>query len=279
MALNPPRTYPWSHKFTGGSIHYKNIYSGSLGYTTPSKKIATASTTAVMAATSAATTVVTVTSGLTDPDVPRNLTVTPGGTTADIRDSFVTVNGTNIEGKPISEGFKFADQTASAVTGVKAFRTVTSVVIGQQGSSSPTFSVGTGNKLGVNHRLFNQNTTVKVYTSSAVYGALTLQNAPTVVSNEQNLENNTVTPATVPNGSLIFNIFYYFDDWSLASTVSDEPEYSTTTSTSSTSSSTSSTTITTSTSSTSVSTSSTSSSTSSTSTSTSSTSTSTTTAP
>lgn len=278
MAANPARTYPWGEKFTLGSIHYKNIYSGNFGYTNTSKKVASASTTAVMAATSAATSIVTVTSGLTDPDVPRNLTVTPGGTTADIRDSIVRVNGTNIEGKPISEDFRFADQTSSAVTGAKAFRTITSVVIGQQGSANPTFSVGTGNKLGVNHRLFNQNTTVKVYTSSAVYGALTLQNAPTVVSNEDRLENNTVQPATTPNGSLIFNIYYYFDDWSLAPAL-DQPEYSTTTSTSSTSSSTSSTTITTSTSSTSSSTSSTSTSSTSSSISTSSTSTSTTTTP
>jgi hypothetical protein len=277
MASNPARTYPWGERFTLGSNIYKNIYSGSFGYTQTSKKVASASATAVMAATNAATSNVTVLSGLTDPDVPRNLTVTPGGTTADIRDSLVTVNGTNVEGKPISEAFRFANASSSVVTGNLAFRTITSVVIGQQGSSNPTFSVGTGNKLGINHRLFNQNTTVKVYTSSAAYGALTLQNAPTVVANEGNLEQNTVTPVTTPNGSLIYNIFYYFDDWSLANTVDDIPEYSTTTSTSSTSSSTSSTTITTSTSSTSISTSSTS--TSSTSSSTSSTSTSTTTTP
>lgn len=278
MARNPARTYPWGERFTLGSVHYKNIYSGSFGYTAYGLKPAAASATAVMAATAAATSVVTVSSGLTDPDVPRNLTVTPGGTTADILDSVVTVNGTNIEGKAISEQFRFAAAASGAVTGNKAFRTVTSVVIGQQGSANPTFSVGTGNKLGVNHRLFNQNTTVKVYTASAAYGALTLQNPPTVVSNEQNLENNTVTPATVPNGSLIYNIFYYYDDWALAP-VNDQPEYSTTTSTSSTSSSTSSTTITTSTSSTSTSISSTSTSSTSTSISTSSTSTSTTTAP
>lgn len=278
MAANPARTYPYGERFTLGSYLLKNIYSGTFGYTETSKKVASASSTAVLAATAAATSAKTVTTGLTDPDVPRNLTVTPGGTTADIRDSVVTINGTNIEGKPFSETFRFADQASGAVTGVKAFRTVTSVVIGQQGSANPTFAVGTGNKLGVNHRLFNQNTTVKVYTQSAAYGALTLQNPPTVVSNEGNLENNTVTPATTPNSSLIFNIFYYFDDWSLAP-VNDNPEYSTTTSTSSTSSSTSSTTITTSTSSTSISTSSTSISTTSTSISTSSTSTSTTTAP
>lgn len=279
MSINPARVYPWGERFTLGSNLYKNIYSGSFGYTCHPKMIASASATAVMAATAGATSVVTVTSGLTDPDVPRNLTVTPGGTTADIRDSIVRVNGTNVEGKPISEDFRFADQATGAVTGVKAFRTITSVVIGQQGSVNPTFSVGTGNKIGLNHRLFKNNTTVKVYTSTAAYGALTLQNAPTVVSNEQNIENNTCQPATTPNGSLIFNIFYYFDDWSLANTVNDVPEYSTTTSTSSTSSSTSSTTITTSTSSTSTSISSTSTSSTSTSLSTSSTSTSTTTTP
>ena len=278
MALNPARTYPWGDKFSLGSHHYKNVYSGSFGYTNNPKKTATASATAVLAATAGATSIVTVTTGLTDPDVPRNLTVTPGGTTAQILDSVVTVNGTNVEGKAISEAFRFAAATASATTGNKAFRTITSVVIGQQGGSGPTFSVGTGNKLGLNHKIYNQNTTVKVYTATAAYGALTLQNPPTIVSNEDTIENNTVQPATTPNGSLIFNIFYYYDNWALAP-LNDTPEYSTTTSTSSTSSSTSSTTITTSTSSTSTSTSSTSASATTTSTSTSSTSTSTTTAP
>lgn len=278
MALQPYRVYPYGERFTLGNFAYKNIYSGTFAYTTHSKKIATASSTAVLAATAGATTVITVTTGITDPDAPRNLTVTPGGTAAQILDSVVTVNGNNVEGKVISEIFRIPAGSTTLVTGSKAFMHVTSVVIGQQGGSATTFAVGTGNKIGLNHRLFNQNTTVKVYTATAAYGALTLQNAPTIVANEQNIENNTVTPVTVPDGTLIYNIFYYFDDWALAP-VQDQPEYSTTTSTSSTSSSTSSTTITTSTSSTSVSTSSTSTSSTSTSLSTSSTSTSTTTAP
>lgn len=278
MSTTDYRTYPWAFRHTDGTILFKNMHSYSFGYTETSKKVATASTTAVLAATAGATTNTTVLTGITNPDVPRNLTVTGGGTTAQILDSVVTVNGYNIEGKPISEAFRFAASTGGTVTGVKAFKTVTSVVIGQQSGSGPTFSVGTGNKLGANHRLFNQQTTVKVYTQSAAYGAYTLQNAPVIVSSEQNLENNTVTPATVPNGSLIYTIGYTYDNWSLAP-INDNPEYSTTTSTSSTSSSTSSTTITTSTSSTSSSTSSTSTSSTSSSISTSSTSTSTTTTP
>lgn len=271
-------TFPWADRHASGSIHYKNIYASSFGYTETQKKVAAGTTTAIHAAINGATTVQTVTTSITQPDVPRALSVTAGGTSTDILDSVVTITGTNVEGKTFSEAFRFAAGSTATVNGARAFKTVTSIVIGQQGGPNGTFAVGTTNKLGIKHRLFNQNTTVKVYTSTAAYGALTLQGAPTVVANEGDIERNLVTPATLPNGSLIFNIYYTFDNWALAP-VNDQPEYSTTTSTSSTSSSTSTTTITTSTSSTSVSTSSTSVSTSSTSTSTSSTSTSTTTTP
>jgi hypothetical protein len=131
---------------------------------------------------------------MTDPDVPRNLTVTPGGTTGQILDSVVTVNGTNVRRQTDKRNLPLrGSATGGTVTGVKSFLHVTSVVIGQQGGSGPTFSVGTGKQIGLNHRIYNQNTTVKVYTATAAYGALTLQNAPTVVANEQNIENNTVT--------------------------------------------------------------------------------------
>lgn len=278
MAISD-QAWPVGARFSSGTMHYKNLYSGTFAYTETQKKVAAGTSTAILAATAGATTVTTVTAGITQPDVPRALIVTPGGTVAQILDSVVTVNGTNIEGKPISEQFRFANGTSSATSGVKAFKSITSVVIGQQSGSAATFAVGTLNVLGVKHRLFRNNTTVKVYTATAIYGALTLQGVPTVVANEQNLENNTVLPATIPNGSLIFIICYYYDNWSDGSTVNDTPEYSTTTSTSSTSSSTSTSTITTSTSSTSSSTSSTSSSSTSSSLSTSSTSTSTTTTP
>lgn len=278
MSTTDFRTYPWAFRHTDGTVNFKNMHSYTFGYTEYSKKIAAGTATAILAATAAATSPVTVSTGFTQPDVPRALSVTPGGTTSLILDSVVTVNGYNIEGKPISEIFRFASAASGAVNGVKAFKTVTSVVIGQQGGSAATFSVGTLNVLGLNHRLFRNNTTVKVYTQTAAYGAFTLQNAPVIVSNEQNIENNTIAPNTIPNGSLIFTVGYTFDNWSLAP-VNDNPEYSTTTSTSSTSSSTSTTTITTSTSISSTSTSSTSTSSTSQSTSTSSTSTSTTTTP
>lgn len=278
------RTYRYN-QHTFGTLQHKNLYSISFGYTETRKIVSAGSTTAVLAATNTSTSAQLIIAGLTNPDVPRVLTVTAGGTSAHIGASTVTITGTNVEGRTITDTFTFAAGSTSTVTGIRAFKTVVSVSIPAQLGTAGTFVVGTGNALGVNHRLFNQNTTVKVYSATAVgvggYTNLTLQASPTVVANEDSIARNIVTPATTPNSTTFLIIAYSFDNWTLAP-INDQPEYSTSTSTSSTSSSTSTTTATTtstSTSSTSSSTSSTSSSTSSTSSSTSSTSTSTTTAP
>lgn len=281
MALHKPATWPWAARHSAGTLHFKNLYSNTFGYTEIQKKAAAASSTAVHAAIASATSAQTVTSGFTDPDVPRCLSVVVGGTASSVEASSVVVTGTNVEGKVITETFITAAAGTGTLNGSKAFRTVTSIYIPKQRGTAATFSVGTRNLLGLNHRLFNQNTTVKVYYSATVGNptALTLDTEPTVTADEVDVELNTVLPDTAPDSAKFFVICYSFDNWSDGSSFQDQPEYSTTTSTSSTSTSTSTTTITTSTSSTSVSTSSTSISTSSTSTSTSSTSTSTTTAP
>lgn len=269
-------TFPWGLRATSGTHHYRNLYSTTFGYTETQKKVAAGSTTAILAATTGSSTSQIVTSGITNPDVPRVLSVSPTANTTGSPLS-VVVTGTNVEGKTMTESFIIPVNSTTIVNGTKAFKTVTSVTI-PGNTTGLTVTVGTLNKLGLKHRIFNQNTTVKVYSTGTVYGALTLQAQPTVVANEPDIELNTVSPATTPDGSKFYIICYSFDNWALAP-YQDQPEYSTTTSTSSTSSSTSTTTITTSTSSTSTSSTSSSISTSSTSSSTSSTSTSTTTAP
>lgn len=269
-------TYPFASRATGGTLRKKNIYSNTFGYTETNKKVSNASNTAVLSATSlsgaGATTIV---DNITQPDVPRALSVTLGGTAGDIAAGTVVVHGTNVEGKPITDTFITTVDTANTITGNKAFKSITRVVVSKQDGNGATVAVGTRNVLGLNHRLFRNNTTVKVYSATAVsisgYTGFALQAAPTVTANERDIELNTVVPATAPNGSTFLVIAYAFDNWALAP-VNDQPEYSTTTSTST------STTITTTTS-TSTSASSSSTSTSASSTSTSSTSTSTTTAP
>lgn len=270
-------TWPWADRHSTGTFKLKNIYNLSFGYTETQKIAAAKTTTAILAATNGATAAQTITTGITNPDIPRALRVIPTANSAPSPLS-VVINGVNVEGKPIAETYVIPLGSTTTVTGSLAFARVTSVVIPAL-TSGLTITIGTTDKLGIRHRLFNQNTTVKVYTQTSAYGAATIQAAPAVVSSEQDIERNLVTPATIPDGTLIYTIAYAFDWWSDGTSFQDQPEYSTTTSTSSTSTSTSTTTITTSTSSTSSSTSSTSTSTSSTSTSTSSTSTSTTTTP
>lgn len=277
MAISD-QTFPWADRHASGTLNYRNIYATSFGYTETKKKVSAGTGSAVLSAVAGASTAQVVTAGITQPDVPRALSLVVGGTAAGVQSSTVVITGTNVEGKVITENFNTTAGTTGTINGVKAFKSVTSVSIPAQVGTSATFAVGTQNILGLNHRLFRNNTTVKVYSATVHKGALTLQQPPTVVANESAVELNTVSPATVPGGTTFLIICYVFDNWALAP-FQDQPEYSTTTSTSSTSSSTSTTTITTSTSSTSISTSSTSSSVSSTSISTSSTSSSTTTAP
>lgn len=267
------RTYPWAWKQATGTLRFKNLLQHTAGYTETHKKVAAGTTTAVLAATATSTSATSVTTGFSDIDVPRVITVTAGGTAADIATCTVTVTGTNIEGATITEDFSFSANTAATKTGTKAFKTVTQLDVPAQDGNGATYAVGTANVIGLNHRLVPNKTTIVVFQDTAIDGtAPTLQAAPSASTvNGDTLELNTVTPATAPDGTTFLTVVYWYHNV-VATSVNDNPVYGTSTSTSS-STSTSTTT------STSTSTSSTSTSTSSTSTSTSSTSTSTTTTP
>jgi hypothetical protein len=262
------KTYPYAFRGTSGTLRFKNIWSITAAYTETLKKVQGSDVDNVLAATGTIVAGRTITSGITNPDVPRCLTVTTGGTVADIAAGNVTITGTNVEGKVISETFALTDNQNGSTTGSKVFKTVTSVQFPAADGTTATISVGYSNRIGVHHRLYPNNTTVKVLsaTSTGLTAALTLQGVPTVNADAEEVENNWVQPATNPDGTTYLVIWYVYDQFATAPT-NDEPVYSTSTSTSS------------STSSTSTSTSSTSTSTTTTSTSTSSTSTSTTTAP
>lgn len=267
-------TYRWAWEQVGGTEKFKNIFAHRFGYTYTRKKVAAASSTAVLGATATVVAGTTITSGITNPDVPRALSITTGGTTANIAAGNVVITGTNVEGKVISESFAMADNLNGSVNGTKAFKTVTRIVFPAADGTDATISVGYQNVIGLNHRLAPGKSSIVVLsaTSTANNAALTQQAAVSGSTiDAEEVENNTVTPATAPNGTTYLIVLYWYHNIMVGS-VNDEPSYSTSTSTSSSSTSTS-------TSSTSTSTSSTSSSTSSTSSSTSSTSTSTTTLP
>lgn len=85
---------------------------------------------------------VSTTTFVSQPDVARNLVVTPGGTTNDVAACSVTVLGTNHNGQSISEAFAFAANASAATTGSKAFLTVTSVVFPAGCEDSPYGRLG-----------------------------------------------------------------------------------------------------------------------------------------
>lgn len=95
---------------------------------------------------------VTLTSFTAQPDVPRNITITPTSTTADVAACVITVTGTNYFDAVISETFTFADNDSSLVAGAKAFKSVTSVAWPANCESSAyeaTWIIGVGEKIGL----------------------------------------------------------------------------------------------------------------------------------
>lgn len=161
---------------------------------------AAASTTAVHAATAVLATggPQVITTGITSPDVPRNLTATAGGTATDIKNVAVTVTGTNIVGATITETLPaFTLDTAGTVTGNKAFATVTSYSVPAMDGTGATVAIGTGTKLGLPDALAVDMVT------NAHLGGTREATRPTVAVSSTAVESNTVTLSSALNGSAV----------------------------------------------------------------------------
>lgn len=156
---------------------------------------------AVLAATASAAGS-TVTTGITNPDVPRNVTATPGGTTGNVLAVSVVVNGTDINGTTIAETLPaFTAGAATAVTGVKAFKTITSIVLPTTGAST-TISVGRGAKIGLPYPL-GRNTVIAAYLSGVKEAT-----APTVATHATDPAQTTATLNSALNGTAVILDFY-----------------------------------------------------------------------
>lgn len=158
--------------------------------------------TAVLAAT-ASVAASTVTAGITNPDVPRNVTATPGGTTANVLAVQVVVTGTNIEDLVITETLPaFTAGAGTAVTGVKAFKTVTSIALPITGAAT-TIAIGTGSKLGLIRRLLTNSV------AYAVFGGTKEATAPTVVTSATLIEQNTAALNSALDGASLVDILIH----------------------------------------------------------------------
>lgn len=144
---------------------------------------------------------------VSQPDVSRNLVITPGGTTADVAACSVTVTGTDYFGKALSESFSFLANASTATVGSKAFKTVSQVSFPANCEDSPftaTWSVGFGEKLGLK-RCMAQPGHVLMTTIDGAYEAT----RPTVAANVSQVSQNTVDVNGTMNGASDFEVFFF----------------------------------------------------------------------
>lgn len=157
---------------------------------------ATAGEVAAAFATSATVTTV-VTADITNPPCPRNLVITPGGVTADVKAGNVTVTGTNINDEVITEVFAFLENATAATVGAKAFKTVTSISAPSQDGAGATYRVDTGDKLGMPYMMDKKTLVMSVFN-----GTIETTAAAQVVDADE-IEKNTVDLSSVLNGSAV----------------------------------------------------------------------------
>ncbi len=167
-----------------------------------------ATTTSVLSAnagpTSAAVKVVSVLDG--QPDVPRNLVVTPGGTTGDIEDCVVAVAGTNWAGSSISENFTFLANATGAQTGSKAFKAVSSVTFPancESGGFNASWSIGVGEKIGLKRCMANVGDVLFSLISGSKEGT-----GPTMAVNASDMASNTADFNGTMNGGSTFTLYF-----------------------------------------------------------------------
>lgn len=144
-----------------------------------------------------------VTTGITNPDAPRALTATTGGTAADVAAVQVTVTGTDITGATITETLPiFTLNTATTVTGSKAFKTVTSYSVPAMDGTGATVAIGTAEKLGLPVCLA-RNTVIAAYLAGTKEGT-----APTVAVSSTELASNTADLNSTLNGGAVIVDLY-----------------------------------------------------------------------
>ena len=133
----------------------------------------------------------TVTTAITNPSVPRNITATAGGTNTDIKAVQVTITGTNCMDEVITEVLPvFTVDTAGTVIGSKAFKTVTSISIPAMDGAGATVAIGFGEKLGLPYKLVH-NTVLKTYLGNVLEGT-----AATVTTSTTAIDGNTIDNLT-----------------------------------------------------------------------------------
>jgi hypothetical protein len=140
------------------------------------------------------------------PDFSRNLTITPTGTTGDVESCVITVTGTNIFGKTITEDFTFAADASTAQTGNKAFKTVSKISFPancESGGFAATWIVGVGSKLGLKRCMDQAG-----YSIFSVFNGAYETTRGTTAIHATDIESNTFVPTGTMDGAKAVDLFF-----------------------------------------------------------------------
>ena len=147
------------------------------------------------------TTTQTITTGITQPDFPRVLSITPTKAGSPAITGNVVITGTDIRGNVITDTIACGSDTVT-VNGVKAFATVTSIAVPVRQTASDAISIGTTSLLGLK-RIMDADE----YLLGSASGTFEATRA-TVTYNATDISQNTVSFNTALNGTLVMRAVY-----------------------------------------------------------------------
>lgn len=132
----------------------------------------------------------------------RNVTFTTAGTTPADAPATVVVAGTGMDGKALSETVTIA-QTATIATGVKIFKTITSITYAAGDGAGATISIGVGNLLGT--------TRLPKVRAGLANVVREVANGAAVTTGTFVAANRSYLPAAAPDGTKTYCLVYEFD--------------------------------------------------------------------
>jgi hypothetical protein len=138
---------------------------------------------------------------------PRNITFTSGGSDATHAPASAVITGTDIDDAALTETVTLS-QTAGTDLGVKAFKTITSIVYGAAGGTDATVAIGLGGKLGLAKKAKTRGGIVMVVQEIAA-GALATNG--TFVVAGTGLPYGTYAPNSAPDGSRDYAVIFERD--------------------------------------------------------------------
>jgi hypothetical protein len=132
----------------------------------------------------------------------RNVTFTTAGATPADAPATALITGTNMDGAAQTETVNIA-QTATIANGVKAFKTITSVVYSAGDGAAATVSIGFGLKFGL-----GKKPKARAGLTSAIRE---IEVGVLVTTGTLDATNRTYLPATAPDGTRDYCIYYEYD--------------------------------------------------------------------